>query len=176
MYISGHGEVNETVSEAFDAVYYEYYSQVGGSEEYIVMYRNYGHKMLKGLLLTCAYTLLATGQYTGSETDRMLRRYRIRIVGSVDEMRTQLDSHFAKNTLELSHSKKRIDDYLKANASHRKVGLLETLARISDYLGYNIGAGSITLAEFCEYHRLVNEKEKSRVRNEKPMRNGKRKH
>lgn len=176
MYISGKGEVNDTVREAFDVIYYEYYSQVSGTDEYLVMYRDYGHKILKGLLLVCAYTLLAYGELKGSDTEKILRRYRIRLEGDTEAMGSVLDSHIAKNSLELSHSKKRLDDYIKANASHRKVSLLETLTRISDYLGYNIGAGNITLAEFCEYHRLVKEKEKSRVRNEKRVNNGNRKH
>ena len=176
MYVCGRGEVNDTVRKAFEDIYYEYYAIVGNSDEYVKIYRDYGHKLLKGMLIGCAYTLLAAGMLAGSDTEKMLRRYRIRLDGDTEGMRLMLDSHFAKNSLDLSHCKKRLDDYIKANTSHRKSGMLETLARISDYLGYNISAGSITLAEFCEYHKIIEEKERNRVNNKNTTTNGKRKH
>lgn len=158
MYVDGRGRVTPEVVDAFEDIYLQYYETVVGSKEYVQIHRDYAYNYSKFLLIGVAMLLLEKGRLKGSKTAENLKRVRIRYTDDEDAMAARLVSAHAVTKLQLQKSEAALEKFNSRHEGGEREHITDGVASIGDYLGYYIPVDGLTLAQYCQYYKIVKRK------------------
>lgn len=161
-------KINDIVLVHFTDMYYEYLTETNSDKEFTAIYKKYVYHFIKNMILEIAKIMIERDKLTESMQSILTKRY-----GITRYQIGVIDGSIAGNKLQLNKAKTALDEYNKKNKveSNKKARLTDNVGIFSDVLNYHIPLSELTLRQYCNYLKLVENK----ISKQKKVNNG-RKH
>lgn len=158
-------KINDFVLIHFTDLYYEYLTETNSDKEFTAIYKKYVYHFVKNMILSIAKIMIERDKLTESMKSILTKRYAV----SRYEIGV-IDGAIAGNKLQLNKAQKALDEYNKKNKqeNNKKARLTDNVGIFSEVLNYHIPLSELTLKQYCNYLKLVENK----ISKQKKVNNG----
>lgn len=158
-------KINDIVLIHFTDIYYDYLTATNSDKDFTIIYKKYVYHFVKNMILSIAKIMIERDKLTESMKSILIKRYAItrQNIGVID-------GAIQGNLLQLNKAKTALDEYNKKSKDEakKKVRLTDNVSIFSEVLNYHIPLSELTLLQYCNYLKLVENK----ISKQKKLNNG----